>query len=71
VFSEVFLVQIRRKLQKIHSEVRLQGKKNFGKHVPKFKTRGKNRNPEGEKSHGGWEEKISIIWALKPNYISL
>jgi hypothetical protein len=27
VFSEVFLVQIRRKLRKIHSEVRLQGKK--------------------------------------------
>jgi hypothetical protein len=27
VFSEVFLVQIRRKLRKIHSEIRIQGKK--------------------------------------------
>jgi hypothetical protein len=51
VFFEVFLVQIRRKLQKIYSEVCLQGKKNFEKCVLKFKTMGKNRNP-GEKS---WE----------------
>jgi transposase len=34
--------------------------KKFGKRVPKFKTRGKNGNPRGKKSHGGWEEKISI-----------
>jgi hypothetical protein len=27
MFSEVFLLQIRRKLRKIHYEVRLQGKK--------------------------------------------
>jgi hypothetical protein len=47
------------KFRKIHSEVRIQGKKNFGKRVPKFKIRGKNGNPRGKKSHGGWEEKIS------------
>jgi hypothetical protein len=58
VFSEVFLVQIRRKLRKLHSEVRIQGKINFGKRIQKFKTRGKNGNPEGKESWG-WEEKIS------------
>jgi hypothetical protein len=58
VFFEVFLVQIRRKLRKIYSEVCIQSKKNFRKRVPKFKTRGKNGNP-GVKNHGGWEEKIA------------
>jgi hypothetical protein len=60
VFSEVFLVQIRRKLRKIQSEVRLQGKKNSGNRVPKFKTKDKNRNPVGGKESWGWEEKISL-----------
>jgi hypothetical protein len=31
VFCKVFLVQIRRKLQKIHYEVRIQGKKKLRK----------------------------------------
>ncbi|KAK2442964.1 hypothetical protein QL285_014108 [Trifolium repens] len=42
------------KFRKIHSEVRIQGKNNFEKRVPKFKIRGKNGNPRGEKeSRGG------------------
>jgi hypothetical protein len=38
--------------------------KNFGKCILKFKTRGKNGNSGGGegKSHGGWEEKISLDW---------
>jgi hypothetical protein len=59
MFSEVFKVQIRRKLRKIHSEVRIQGKQNFGKCVPKFKIRGKNENRGGGgKSHGGGKRKF-------------
>jgi hypothetical protein len=38
--------------------------KNFVKRVPKFKSRGKNENPGGGKSHGGWEEKISHLAGL-------
>jgi hypothetical protein len=53
MFSEKNLVQIHRKLQKIHSEVRIQGKKNFGKRVPKFKTMGKNENLGGRVMGGG------------------
>jgi hypothetical protein len=53
VFSEVFLVQIRRKLRKIHSEVHIQGKKNFEKRVPNFKIKGKKGNPRGEKEVWG------------------
>jgi hypothetical protein len=55
VFSEVFLIQIRRKIRKIYSEVRIQGKKNFEKRIPKFKTRGKNENPEGGGGKESWE----------------
>jgi hypothetical protein len=47
------------KFRKIHSEIRIQGKNNFGKRVPKFKIRGKNGNPGGKKSHGGWDENLS------------
>jgi hypothetical protein len=62
VFFEVFLVQIRRKLWKIHFEVRLQGKKNFRKRVSKFKTRGKNGNPGEKESCGmGRENFVSIV----------
>jgi hypothetical protein len=57
---EVFLIQIRRKLHKIHFEVHIQGKKNFKKCVPNFKIKGKKGNSEGGKSHGEWEEKISL-----------
>jgi hypothetical protein len=41
------------KFRKIHSEVRIQGKNNFGKRVPKFKIRGKNGNPGGKRVTGG------------------
>jgi hypothetical protein len=61
VFSEVFLVQIRRKLRKIHSEVRIQGKKNFGKLVPNFKIKGKKGNPGGKKR---WDENLSLCSIL-------
>jgi hypothetical protein len=62
VFSEIFLVQIRRKFRKIHSKVRIQGKKNFEKRIPKFKTRSKNENPEeGGKSHGGGKRKFHAL----------
>jgi hypothetical protein len=49
MFIEVFLVQIRKKIRKIYSEVCIQGKKNFRKRVPKFETRGKNGNLGEEK----------------------
>ena len=61
VFSEVFLVQIRRKLWKIHSEVCIQDKKIFRKRVPNFKIKGKKGNPKGEKESGGGKRKILFL----------
>jgi hypothetical protein len=58
VFTEVFLVQTRRKLQKIHFEVRIEGKIKFGKRVPNFKTKSKKGNSRG----GGREfSKNSVV----------
>jgi hypothetical protein len=48
------------KFRKIHSEVHFQGKKNFEKRVPKFKTRGKNGNwGGGERIIGGGKRKFT------------
>jgi hypothetical protein len=49
VFTEIFLFQIRQKIQEIRSEICVQGKKNFEKRIPKFKIRGKKGNLSGEK----------------------
>jgi hypothetical protein len=58
VFTEVFLVQIRRKLQKIHSKIRIQGKKkNFEKHIPNFKINGRKGNSRGKRGVC-WGERI-------------
>jgi hypothetical protein len=48
VFTEIFLVQIR----KIYSEIRFQGKNKFGKCVLNFKTKGKKEILRGKR--GGW-----------------
>jgi hypothetical protein len=53
VFTEVLLVQIRQKFREICSEVCVQGKKKFGKRVPKFKTKGKKGNSRGKKEVWG------------------
>jgi hypothetical protein len=53
VFSEVFLVQILRKLRKIHSEVRLHGKKNFKKRIRSFKLGAKMEIRNGGKESWG------------------
>jgi hypothetical protein len=47
VFTEVFIVQIHRKLRKIYFEVRIQGKKNFGRRISNFKIKRKKGNPGG------------------------
>jgi hypothetical protein len=60
VFTEVFLIQIRQKFREIRSEVCVQGKKKFGKRVPKLKTRDKKGNSTGKKRCGGWDENQSI-----------
>jgi hypothetical protein len=49
VFTEVFLVQIHRKLRKIHSEVHIQGKKTSGGEKRNFNIKGKKGNSRGEK----------------------
>jgi hypothetical protein len=60
----VFLVQILQKLWKIHSEVHIQGKKNFGKCVPNFKIKGKNGNPGGKRVMGGGKRKFRTALLL-------
>jgi hypothetical protein len=55
VFFEVFLVQICRKLQKIHSEVCVKGKKNFKNTFWSLKL-GAKTEIQGGKSWG-WKEK--------------
>jgi hypothetical protein len=65
VFSEVFLVQIHRELRKIHSEVHIQGKKNFGKRIPKFKIRGKNGNSGGKRVIGVGRENFLFMCVHK------
>jgi hypothetical protein len=56
-YSDFIPVQ---KLRKIHSEVRIQGKKNFGKCILNFKIKGKKGNPRGKKSLEGWVENLSL-----------
>jgi hypothetical protein len=46
-------VQIRRKLQKIHSKVRIQDKKNFEKHIPNFKSGAKKEIKGRKRGVGG------------------
>jgi hypothetical protein len=62
VFSEVFLVQIRRKLRKIYSEVHIQGKKNFEKCIPNFKIKGKKGNPGGKRVMGVGKRKFPGLY---------
>jgi hypothetical protein len=57
----VFLVQILRKLRKIHSEVHIQGKKISENAFRILKSRAKTEIRGGGKESWGWEEKISIL----------
>jgi hypothetical protein len=59
MFSEVFLVQIRRKIQKISSEVRFQGKKTSKNTLQSLKLGAKTEIQKG-KSHGGGKRKFLI-----------
>jgi hypothetical protein len=60
VFFEKNLVQIRRKLRKIYSEVRIQGKKNSENAFRSLKLGVKKEIQEGGgKESWGWEEIIS------------
>jgi hypothetical protein len=62
VFTEVFIVQIHRKLRKIYFEVRIQGKKNFGRRIPNFKIKRKKGNPGEEVwGWGGGEDNFSLL----------
>jgi hypothetical protein len=51
VFTENFLVQIHQKFREIHSEVRIHGKKKFGKRVLKFLVKGKITILKGEEKN--------------------
>jgi hypothetical protein len=59
-FSEVFLVQIWEKIQKIRSKNFCQSKKYFRKHVPKYFLRGKLENLGIEKIYKGWKKNFSL-----------
>jgi hypothetical protein len=58
VFSEVFLVQIRRKLRKIHSEVRIQGKKTSENAFRSLKLGAKMEIRGGKRVMGGGKRKF-------------
>jgi hypothetical protein len=60
MFFEIFLAQIHRKLQKIHSEVPIQGKKNFVKRVPNFKIKSKKGNLGEKESCGEGRENFNL-----------
>jgi transposase len=49
-----------------------KAKKNFGKGVPKFKTRGKNGNPGGKRVAGGGKRKFqSYIYSGRQSKTSI
>jgi hypothetical protein len=59
MYFEVFLVQIRQKIQKIYFEVRLQGKKTSKNTFQNLKLGAKTEIQRG-KNHGGGKRKFLI-----------
>jgi hypothetical protein len=53
VFTEVFLVQIRQKFQKIHYEVRIQAKNNSENALQRLKLGAKKKIQGGKRGVGG------------------
>jgi hypothetical protein len=64
--SEVFLVQILRKLRKIHSEVHIKGKKTSENAFRILKSRAKTEIRGGGRIMGGGKRKFRPAWAQAP-----